>query len=48
MYSGTPLNGHPWTTATPDITAKSPGPDWTYIDFHSNGTPQERPPRYYV
>ena len=26
-YSGTPLNGHPSTTATLDITAKSSGPD---------------------
>ena len=26
-YSGTPHNGHPSTTATLDITAKSPGPD---------------------
>ena len=47
-YSGTPLNDHPWTTATCDITAKSSGPDWTYIDFHSNQTPEERPPRYSV
>ena len=47
-YSGTPLNGHPWTTAICYITAKSSGPDWTYIDFHSNQTPEERPPRYSV
>ena len=26
-YSGTPHNGHPSTTATLDITAKSSGPD---------------------
>ena len=47
-YSGTPLNGHPCTTAICFITAKSSGPDWTHIDLHSKRTPVERPPRYLV
>ena len=34
-YSGTPLNGHPSTTAICDITANSTGPDQTYVDFCS-------------
>ena len=35
-YSGTPLNGHPSTTAICDITANSTGPDQTYVDFCSS------------
>ena len=31
MYSGIPLNSHPWTTAICYIAATSSGPEWTWL-----------------
>ena len=47
-YSGTPLNGHPSTTDTHDITDSSEIPDRFSIDFNTLKTPELRTPRYSV
>ena len=46
QYSGTPLNGHPSTADTCDITDNSECPDCISIDFNIFKPPQQRTPRY--
>ena len=48
MYSGTPLNGHPSTVDTYDITDNSECPDCISIDFNVFKPPQQRIPHYFV
>ena len=47
-YSGTPLNGHPSTVDTEDITDSLESPDRFFIDFTTLKTPELRTPRYSV
>ena len=48
IYSGTPLNRHPSTVDTCDITDISESPDHISIDYNTFKTPQQRTPRYSV
>ena len=36
LYSGTPLNGHPSTADTHDITDNSESPDYPSINFNTS------------
>ena len=47
-YSGIPLNGHPSTADTCDITDNSECPDCISIDFDIFKPPQQQTPRYSV
>ena len=48
VYSGTPLNGHPSTADTCDITDNSECPDCISVEFNTFKPPQQRTPRYSV
>ena len=48
MYSGTPLNGHPSTADTWDITDISECLNCMFIDFNTFKTPQQRTSHYSV
>ena len=47
-YSGTPLNGHPSTADTHNITDNSESPDCPSVHFNTSATPEQRTPHYSI
>ena len=48
MYSGTPLNDHPWLAATRLLRPLTLGPERISIHHNASETPDLRPPVYSV